>query len=373
MKIVIAIDKFKGSATSEQLSRAIGQEIARLCPQAQVVAVPIADGGDGTMQCISSIIGGRAVVRRVSVSPLLPSLPRVVAQYAVDGDTAYMDLATASGLALVPIGCRNVMAASTLGTGEMIAHAIGHGARHIVLGLGGSATCDGATGILAALGFRFLDQDDNAVCPCGENLSKIVSIDSDDVDSKVLDAQFTLLSDVNNPLYGDCGAARVFAPQKGASPQQVMQLDQGLRHFATMLPPHIAHLPGAGAAGGVAAGIMAMLTATIMPGIDFILKLAHFNELIGDASLVITGEGRIDNQTLLGKAPAGVLKAARRQGIPVIAMCGCVAPGTDTTTMGFTQVIPVTPPSIPLEQALDTATTLHNIKVATSTLCRQLS
>jgi glycerate kinase len=366
MKIVIAIDKFKGSATNQQLSQAIGEEISRLCPDAQVVAVPIADGGDGTMQCIKSILGNRATTCSVSVTAPLQHLPQVEAQYIIDGDTAYMDLSTASGLALVPDSCRNVMKASTFGTGEMIAHAINKGARHIVLGLGGSATCDGGTGILAALGFKFLDKEGNLLSPCGESLAKISRIDGDKVDVNVLNTKFTLLSDVDNPLYGDNGAAYIFAPQKGASQQQVERLDEGLRHFATLLPPHIANLPGAGAAGGVTAGMMVLLNAIIKPGIDTLLQLAHFDDIIGDAHLIITGEGRIDNQTLHGKAPAGVLKAAKKKGIPVIALCGCIAPSTDTTKMGFKQVIAVTPPEMPLDQALNTEVTLRNVKAAIS-------
>lgn len=364
MKIVIAIDKFKGCATSQQLSQAIGDEITRLCPDAQVVMVPVADGGDGTMHCLKDIFGERAKTCHVRVAAPMQQLPRVEAQYITMGDTAYMDLATASGLALVPNSCRNVMKASTFGTGEMIAHAINNGARHIVLGLGGSATCDGAMGILAALGFRFLDNEGNVLEPCGDSLAKIERIDSCNVSNKVLDARFTLLSDVDNLLYGDTGAACVFAPQKGASLEQVRQLDESLRHFASLLPPHIAQLPGSGAAGGVTAGMMAMLNATIKPGVDVILEMAHFDDLIADADLIITGEGRIDNQTLHGKAPAGVLKAAQRQGIPVIALCGIIAPGTNTVAMGFKQVIAVTPPGTPIEQALDAEKALHNVIIA---------
>ncbi|MBP5687109.1 MAG: glycerate kinase [Muribaculaceae bacterium] len=369
MKVVIAIDKFKGSATSQQLAQVIGEEFLSLCPDAQVVAVPIADGGDGTMECIKSILGEKAKSCHVSVKAPLQQLPQVEAQYVINGDTAYMDLATASGLALVPNECRDVMKSSTFGTGEMIAHAVFRGAKHIVLGLGGSATCDGAMGILAALGFRFIDKNNNILVPCGENLAKIDHIDSDNVDKKVLDAHLTLLSDVDNPLYGDNGAAHVFAPQKGASPEQVELLDEGLRHYAILLPSHIASMPGAGAAGGVTAGMMAMLNSTIKPGIEVVLEMAHFDDLIADADLVITGEGRIDNQTLHGKAPAGVLAAARKKGVPVIALCGCIASGTDIATMGFEKVIAVTPAGMPLEQALDNETTLHNVKVAINELC----
>ena len=373
MKVVIAIDKFKGSASSHQLSQVISKEITRLCPSAQVVAVPIADGGDGTMQCIKDVIGDKAETRNISVSAPLRQIPQVDAQYVTLGDTAYMDLATASGLALVPDGCRDVMKASTFGTGEMIAHAINNGTRHIVLGLGGSATCDSGTGILAALGFKFLDKSGNELSPCGENLIKISSINSGNVDSEVFNTRFTLLSDVDNPLFGINGAAHVFAPQKGASPMQVKQLDEGLKHFATLLPPHIAQQPGSGAAGGVTAGMMAMLNASIKPGIEALLEMAHFDDIISDAHLVITGEGRIDNQTLHGKAPAGVLKAAQRKGIPVVALCGCIAPGTDVSKMGFKQVIPVTPPEMPLEQAMNTDVTLHNVATAIATIVANFS
>ena len=368
MKVVIAIDKFKGSASSHQLSQVISKEIARLCPSAQVVAVPIADGGDGTMQCIKDVIGDKAETRNISVSAPLRQLPQVDAQYVTLGDTAYMDLATASGLALVPDGCRDVMKASTFGTGEMIAHAINNGTRHIVLGLGGSATCDSGTGILAALGFKFLDKSGNELSPCGENLIKISSINSGNVDGEVFNTRFTLLSDVDNQLFGINGAAYVFAPQKGASPMQVKQLDEGLKHFATLLPPHIAQQPGVGAAGGVTAGMMAMLNVTIKPGIEALLEMAHFDDIISDANLVITGEGRIDSQTLHGKAPAGVLKAAQRKGIPVVALCGCIAPCTDVSKMGFKQVIPVTPPEMPLEQAMNTDVTLRNVAAAIATI-----
>lgn len=365
MKIVIAIDKFKGCATSKQLSHAIAEEIENHLPSAQIVTVPIADGGDGTLHAIKEIVGVGAKECSVNVTAPLQQLPQVIAQYIIVDDTAYMDLATASGLALVPECRRDVMKASTLGTGEMILHAINNGARNIVLGLGGSATCDAGMGILSALGFRFLDKYGDILYPCGANLIHVDRIDSKKVGQRVLSACYTLLSDVDNPLYGNTGAACVFAPQKGASQQQVEQLDKGLRHFATLLPRNIAHQSGSGAAGGVTAGMMAMLNATIKPGIDTLLELAHFDEIICDADLVFTGEGRIDDQTMHGKAPAGVLKAAQQKGIPVIALCGSVAPGTDTSKMGFQQVVAVTPVGTPIEEAMRRDVALRNVAHAT--------
>lgn len=370
MKIIIAIDKFKGSATSSQLAHAIAQAIGETHHDATIVTVPIADGGDGTMQYFKSIMGDRAKTCHLRVPAPLQELPFVDAEYIIDGDTAYMDLATASGLALVPHELRDVMNASTLGTGIMIAHAIEHGATHIVLGLGGSATNDGGMGILSALGFRFLDKNSNTLLPRPTSLSEIAGIDNGNVDDKVLRTQFTLLTDVDNPLCGDNGASHVFAPQKGATPEQVKLLDDGLRHFAEFMSPHVPLMPGAGAAGGVTAGMTAMLNATIRPGIETLLELADFDNIISDADLIITGEGRIDNQTMHGKAPAGVLKAAQLQNIPVIALCGSIAQETDTSKMGFKQVIAVTPPNMPLEQAMNTATTLNNVKAAIHTITK---
>jgi len=365
MKIVIAIDKFKGCATSLQLAQAIAQEIKEVVDGANVVTVPIADGGDGTMLCIKQLMGDDALSCRVDVPAPLPQLPTVTAEYLIEGSTAYMDLATASGLALVPAQQRDVMHASTLGTGMMIAHAMRHGARHIVLGQGGSATCDVGIGILSALGFLFLDKNGNQLQPCGDSLRKISTIDSSRVDLLTLKhTHFTLLTDVDIPLYGINGAAQMFAPQKGATPKQTELLENGLRHFAQFLPQHVVQHHGAGAAGGVPAGMMAMLNATIVPGVDFLLKMAHFDDVIADAQLIITGEGRIDEQTAHGKAPAGVLRAAHEKGVPVIALCGTIAPDTDLSKMGFQKVVAVTPQGMPLQQALDTPTALCNVKKA---------
>ena len=337
MKIVVAIDKFKGSATSAQLARAIENAIKKELPLCKVVKVPIADGGDGTMLAIKEILGEKVTVHKVKVHRPLPFLKQLRAQYLLDeaSHTAYMDLATASGLALVPPDQRDIMSASTLGTGEMIADAIIKGARHIVLGLGGSATCDGGMGLLAAMGCCFANDNGKAINPCASSLRFIKMIDTWDMDIFTRDVQFTLLTDVNNPLLGPNGAAAVFAPQKGATP---------------------------GAAGGVAAGMMAFLNATVEPGIDWILNMAHFERAIANALLIITGEGRIDNQTSRGKAPAGVLRAATLYNIPVIALCGSIDPQFKPKGLRFSQVICVTPPDMPLEKAMDTRTTLANVR-----------
>ena len=368
MKIVIAIDKFKGSATAQQLAQCINDAIVRKMPDAITCQVPIADGGDGTMHAIKTIMGNKVKEHMVMVHRPILNLNPVDAQYLLDESnrTAYMDLATASGLTLVPPLSRDIMSASTFGTGEMIADALSHGATHIVMGLGGSATCDGAMGILSALGCEFLDADMKHLMPCGGNLRRIAHVNVSGMSVPEQGIKFTLLTDVNNPLYGPQGAAHVFGPQKGASPLQVDELDNGLKNFAQFMPSGVTYLAGAGAAGGVAAGMVAFVDATITPGIDYMLDMAHFDEAIADAQLVITGEGRIDKQTAMGKAPSGVLKAARRYNVPVVALCGSIAPGTDISQLGFDHVIEVSPHNMPLHEAMIPATTLSNVEKAIS-------
>ncbi len=367
MKIVIAVDKFKGCATSQQLAQRIHNTIKSQTPDVDIIIVPIADGGDGTLEAFKTLLAHKAsALQHIQVSAPLPQLPTVDAEYLLDDDlhTAYLDLATASGLALVPHQLRDVMRTSTFGTGQIIRDAINKGANHVVMGLGGSATCDAAMGILAALGYKFLDDKQQPLTPCGQNLRLIKHIDTTGLNPAIAHTRFSLLTDVNNQLTGPNGAAAIFGPQKGASPEQVIELERGLENFASFLPEGTSFINGAGAAGGVAAGMVGLLGATIVPGIDFLLNMAHFNEIIADANLVITGEGRIDNQTLMGKAPAGVLQAAKQQNIPVIAICGNIAPRTETSLLGFDRVIEVTPHNMPLEQAMDTKTALALVERA---------
>ena len=375
MKVVIAIDKFKGSATSQQLADAIEAVICEQIDQAHVVKVPIADGGDGTMRAIKAIMKDNCRVVTLNVSACLDSLPPLEAQYLVDaeGTTAYMDLATASGLVLVPPSFRDVTHSSTYGTGMMIAHAINQGVTSIVLGLGGSATCDGGTGLLAALGCEFFDGSHRSFIPCGATLADIAEIDFENLKKTVEGVNFIALTDVDNPLLGPNGAAAVFAPQKGATPQQVEELEKGLSNFARFLPSGIAAKPGSGAAGGVGGALAGLLSAEIKPGIGYLLELSNFEELIADSQLIITGEGRIDQQTAMGKAPSGVLNVARRYNIPVGALCGSVSHRADVSSMGFARVIEVTPKDLPLQQAMETSTTLSCVRKAIKDLCSEIN
>ncbi len=364
MKIVIAIDKFKGSASSGQIAQAATRAILQVCPQATTVTVPVADGGEGTVNAIAAALPYLRSVTCEVTAPLL-ELDPVQVEYLVDDQnaTAFMELSAASGLWLVPEPLRNPLMTSTLGTGDMILHAIQQGCRHIVLGIGGSATNDGATGILAALGFEFLDSDQCHVFPCGGNLERIASIDASGVSQEVKDTRFTIICDVDNPLYGKNGAAHIYAPQKGALPAHVEQLDQGLKHFATFMPNGVATTPGAGAAGGVGGGLMAFLNATLTPGIEAVLSALNFNDTIHDADLIITGEGRIDGQTAMGKTAGGVLRAGKRNGTPVVAICGALDTQSQIDDMDFDGIFSIVQQPCTLEQAMDTTQCLHNVEV----------
>lgn len=364
MKIVIAIDKFKDSASSMQIAQAATRAIHQLRPDAIVVTVPVADGGEGTVNAIAAALPH---LRRSTCEVTAPrlELDPVSVEYLIDDEnrTAIMELSAASGLWLVPESLRDPLKASTLGTGEMILHAIHQGCRHIVLGIGGSATNDCAIGILAALGFEFLDSDQCHVFPCGENLERIASIDDSGVSQAVKETRFTIICDVDNPLYGENGAAHIYAPQKGASPSEVEQLDQGLRHFATLMPDGVAATPGAGAAGGVGGGLMAFLHATLTPGIDAVLSALRFDQTISDASLIITGEGRIDSQTAMGKTAGGVLRSGKRKGVPVVAICGALDTQSQVDDMDFDGIFSIVQHPLTLSEAMDTARCLNNVEI----------
>ena len=371
MKIVIATDKFKDSATSAQVAQAVSNGIMAVCPQTDVVTVPVADGGEGTIEAFATALPHCRKMQCEVMAPL-PQLDPVLATYLFDEEhhTAIIELAAASGLTLVPESLRNPLKTSTLGTGVMIHDAIDHGARHIVLGIGGSATTDGATGILAALGFEFLDSDQCHVFPCGENLERIAVVDDSGVSEEVKNTRFTIICDVDNPLYGESGAAHIYGPQKGASPNEVEQLDRGLKHFASLMPDGVATTPGAGAAGGVGGGLMAFLNATLTPGIDAVLDCLNFDSLIHDANLIITGEGRIDTQTAMGKTAGGVLRAGHAQGIPVVAICGALASDARVNDMDFDGIFPVVLQPCSLEQAMDTVVCLRNVQTTVTQIMK---
>ncbi|MCI0400982.1 MAG: glycerate kinase [Gammaproteobacteria bacterium] len=329
MKIVIASDSFKGNLTSLQVADAIEKGIRRVVPDAVIVKVPMADGGEGTVRSLVDATGGRIVTHRVRD----PLGKEVTARYGILGDkkTAVIEMAEASGLPLVPRGKRNPLKTTTFGTGQLIVDALDHGVRKIVIGIGGSATVDGGAGMAQALGVTFRGQDGRVMgggCT-GGMLSQISAIDIRGIDPRIAKTTFVVACDVDNPLTGKKGAAAVFGPQKGASAAMVKQLDEGLRHLAFLirrdLGVNVQRLPGAGAAGGLGAGLVAFTGAELKRGVDIVIEATGLLRHIKGADLVMTGEGRIDFQTVFGKTPAGVAQAAKRTNVPVIAIGGGLA------------------------------------------------
>ncbi|MEY2586873.1 MAG: hypothetical protein RLY11_722 [Bacteroidota bacterium] len=323
MKIIIAPDKFKGSIDSISLCNAIRKEIVSLYPEAEVLEFPLADGGDGFSQIIQHYFGTASVATQTT-DPLGRAIVAKY-QYAAASNTAFIEMASASGLALLSSEERNPYKTSTYGTGLLIRDAIRRGATHIILGIGGSATTDGGIGMADALGYMFLDEQGDPLEPCGENLSlihEIVFPESDFLEN----IQFTIACDVKNPLCGPTGAAFVYGPQKGATPEQVVKLDEGLAHLDTLFMKFftrsVADVPGAGAAGGLGAGCEIFLGARLLPGTQYIIDHIDLETHIASADFIITGEGMVDEQSVQGKVVGHVASIAKKHQKPVHVICG---------------------------------------------------
>ena len=323
-KVVVVSDSFKGSLTSAAIGDLVKEEAPRFFPGCQVEAIPVADGGEGTVACFLRCLGGEAVTLEVTG----PLGGPVEAVYARQGDTAVIEMAAAAGLPLAG-EARDPSRATTYGVGQLMAHAADRGCRRILLGLGGSATNDGGCGCAAALGAVFRDGAGEPFLPVGATLGRIASIDCSALRRRLAGVEVTAMCDVTNPLWGPEGAAHVFAPQKGADAAMVALLDEQLRRFGQALEralgTDVSRLPGAGAAGGMGAGCAALLGAALKPGIEAILDTVDFDRRLEGADLVITGEGRIDSQSLQGKVISGVVRRAKARGVPVIALVGDAA------------------------------------------------
>ncbi|MFE6281825.1 glycerate kinase [Streptomyces sp. NPDC057877] len=327
-RVLIAADKFKGSLTAVEVAQRVTAGLRRVVPELEVAALPVADGGDGT---VAAAVAAGFERREVRVAG--PLGDEVVAAFALRDGTAVVEMAEASGLQRLPAGAFAPLTASTYGSGELLRAALDAGARTIVFGVGGSATTDGGAGMLSALGARFLNADGSPVAPGGGGLAELASVDLSGLDDRLGGVDLVLASDVDNPLTGVTGAAAVYGPQKGASPDDVVALDAALAHFAKVLEDSTglggraaayALAPGAGAAGGIGYGAL-LLGARFRPGIEVMLDVLGFASALERADLVITGEGSLDEQTLHGKAPAGVAAAARAEGKEVVAVCGRLA------------------------------------------------
>ncbi|MFR0018748.1 MAG: glycerate kinase [Paraclostridium sp.] len=328
MKIVISIDSLKGSLTSIEAANAIKKGILSVDNKTDVVIMPLADGGEGTVEALVQGMNGEEKVITVTG----PINEKVNATYGIlkETKTAIIEMAQASGLPLVPAELRNPLNTTTYGVGEIIKEAIEKGCRNFIVGIGGSATNDCGVGMLQALGFEFYDENDNLVGLGGKVLNQIRRINTENKLKELDECNFKIACDVNNPLYGENGAAYIYGPQKGATKEIVKELDKGLKNFAEVvkkdLGKDIAHIEGAGAAGGLGFGFLGFLNSKLESGIKIILDEIKLEEVVKDADLVITGEGRLDNQTAMGKAPIGVAKLAKKHGAKVIAIAGCTTP-----------------------------------------------
>lgn len=331
MKIVIAPDSFKESLSALQVAAAIEAGMRDVFPDAEYVKVPVADGGEGTVQAMIDATGGARIEARVTG----PMGGQVDAFYGRTGDagdapTGVIEMAAASGLELVPPDARDPRVATSRGTGELILHALDAGSRRFVLGVGGSATNDGGAGMLQALGVRLLDADGVDIGPGGGALARLARIDASGLDARILDSEFHIACDVSNPLTGPRGASAIFGPQKGATPAMVAQLDANLAHYADVVARDLGRdergMPGAGAGGGIALAMVVFLRGRLRPGIEIVTEAVRLDAAVRGADLVITGEGRIDGQTVNGKTPMGVARVAAAAGVPVIGIGGGLAP-----------------------------------------------
>lgn len=361
-KIVIASDSFKGSLSSKQVAQTVSESLQRIYKNCEIIALPIADGGEGLTEALIDASKGSWTACRA----LDPLGREIVANYGIsqDGLTAIVEMAAASGLPLVEKEKRNPLLTTSYGTGQVIADALSRGCKHFLIGIGGSATNDAGVGMLQALCFEFYSKGRLLPMAGGASLALIDRISSENINPLIKQSRFTVACDVNNPLYGPSGAARVYAPQKGASPADVERLDEGLRNFGSLINTmgvEVQEIAGAGAAGGMGAGLAVFLNAELKRGIDLVLDYLCFDELIADADLIITGEGRMDEQTLMGKAPSGVLTRALNQGIPCIALAGRIDDEKILKGAGFEALLEVSPRSMPLDEAMKPETTQENI------------
>lgn len=379
MKIVIAPDSYKESLSAMEVATEIERGFRQVLPNADYIKVPVADGGEGTVQSMVDATEGKLV----TLSVIGPLGNRVEAHYGILGQrrhalgdssnqsdamaqahTAIIEMASASGLHHVPLEQRNPLLTTSYGTGQLIRHALDAGINHIIIGLGGSATNDGGAGMLQALGAQLIDQNGKEIAAGGAALATLKRIDISGLDPRLSHCHIEVACDVDNPLCGDKGASAIFGPQKGATPTMVAQLDAALAHFADITRAaglaECRDIAGAGAAGGMGFAVLAYLKGELKPGIDIVMQTVNLAAIIRGADLVITGEGRLDSQTLHGKTPMGVAREANKQGIAVIAIAGCVSDDANVLlNHGFCALFSTTPRAMPLNQVL--ASAKHNL------------
>ncbi len=371
---LLAPDSFKESMTAKEVCIAMEKGLRKVYPEAQYIHVPMADGGEGTVQSLVDASGGQLYQKKVT-GPL--GTP-VTAAYGImgDGSTGVIEMASASGIHYVNQNTRNPLITTTYGTGELIRECIDRGMNKIIIGIGGSATNDGGTGMAEALGVRFLDAEGQPLARGGGDLNRLITIDISLLDPRLQEVQLIVACDVTNPLCGEDGASRVFGPQKGATPEMIQQLDDNLNHYASMvkhqLDQDIAYLPGAGAAGGLGAGLMIFTQAVLQKGIDIVIEYSGLVEKLKQADFVFTGEGGIDSQTKFGKTPYGVARAAQASGKQVIAIAGYIGEGIDTLyDEGIDAIFGIVPGASDLPSLLQAGP--HNVERTCENIARILA
>lgn len=354
MKILIAPDSFKGSATSRMAAEAIGKGVHIVFPDANLIKIPVADGGEGTVEALTDSMHGEIISKRVK-GPLGEA---VDAEYGIlPGEVAVIEMASASGLPLVPDNKRNPLITSTYGTGQLILDALNRGCKEIILGIGGSATNDGGTGMARALGYQFLDSSGNELAEGGGSLVNLAEIDDSEVDDSIFETKFFIACDVTNPLTGLEGASHIYGAQKGASPKDIEVLDGALGKLAAVVSNKYGrvneNIPGAGAAGGLGFGLMEFCSGELKSGIEIILDLINFDDYLEGVDLVISGEGRIDGQSVYGKVPVGIAGRAKKKDIPVLVIVGDIGPKVEAVyDHGIDAVMSSVNKAMSLEEAM---------------------
>lgn len=364
MRILIAIDSFKGSLTSLQAGSAVKEAVLKLDNNAEVTVCPLADGGEGTVEALSEGLDGNII--EVTVTDPL-STP-IKAKYCIlkDNNTAVIEMSAAAGITLVPLEKRDPMETTTYGVGEIIRDAIDRGCRHFIVGIGGSATNDGGVGMLSALGFEFLDKNGKPISLGAKGLENLASISTDNVIPQLKECDFRIACDVTNPLCGSSGCSAVFAPQKGGTPETIAKMDMWLEKYARLAGQVSCKAdmdyPGAGAAGGLGFAFLAFTDSKLESGANIILEETGFEEYVKNADIVVTGEGRLDSQTVMGKAPIRVARLAKKYGKKVIAFAGCVTEDAVVCNeQGIDAYFSVTTGAMSLEEAMNTDNAYQNL------------
>lgn len=373
MRIVIAPDSYKGSLSAVSVTAAMENGILSVFPAAEVYKIPIADGGEGTVEALTTATGGQ-IIQETVIGPLgdqVNSFWGIVG----DGETAVIEMAAASGLTLVAEDKRDPRITTTYGTGQLIKAALGRGLKKIIIGIGGSATNDGGVGLAQALGAKFLDAAGQPLPQGGAALANLASIDLSGLDPRLAETVILVACDVDNPLCGPKGASAVYGPQKGATSEMIGQLDKALEKFARIAQEttgkNVSACPGAGAAGGLGAGLLFFTDAKLKPGVEIVLEATGFVDIVKNADLVITGEGRTDFQTAYGKAPVGVAKIAKQYNVPTVCLSGGLGKDhEDVLEQGIDGLMSIVPQPMPLEECIQSAGAL--VEQAAARLCRLL-